>query len=259
MAILAATLVVAPGAFGSITHPTILRAPFKGASIGLFDSNSQVSCGKAKIVKGSFYVARTGNGGFADQAFAPSCKVAPGAANYGQSTGEFALLVPVKLSGGTHHIIVNLTVTASRTTSLTSGKCANSTAASYDCLNLAEAFVFAQASLYDASNGTTFASTNARPGFVNLTFNQTVCTMGSCSTSSSGGTGGTATSTATIRLYVNATVKPGQAWSIQVIVFGGALAEVDSFGSHVVGGLASASVNVATLGNGAKINSISVA
>ncbi|HEV2316174.1 MAG TPA: hypothetical protein VGV89_01175 [Thermoplasmata archaeon] len=249
---------VAPAAIGSGAAPIVLKAPYKGSSTGLFNSNAQVSCGHSKIVKSAFFSTRTAAGGFEDSGLAPGCRVAPGAANYGSATGEFALLVPVRLAAGLHHIVVNLTVTSTETTSLTPGKCATSTASVYDCYNVAEAYVFGQAALYDATNGTTFGSTNSWPGFVNLTFNQTSCTMGACTVSGSGGSGGTFNSTAHIQLFVNATVRGGQSWSIQVIVYGGVLAEIDSFGSHVVGGIATATENVATLGNGARITAISL-
>jgi hypothetical protein len=256
------TLLIAPAALGAgVAHPTVIKAPYTKITVATSVSNNQVGCGTDQTVIFPHFVKATGTGGFSDSAKAPGCaSLPPNVANRGAATSEFSIVLPIKIIRSHVAITANWTISASGTEKLTAGTCVASTAAIANCYQFAQAYLFGSAYLVDSLNGTIFASSNNWVGMSNFSQNDTFCTSGKCTASVVGGTGGSFSGSTAFTWFVNATgLVASHTYFLEVDLFGGAQTEIDSYGTHVTGGLASATLNFATLGNGAKLNSITVA
>ncbi|MCI4330771.1 MAG: hypothetical protein L3K19_02845 [Thermoplasmata archaeon] len=254
---LVAVLVLAPAGLGAApSHTTTLKAPFKTLVTASFSSTGQVGCGFDKIVTAPHFVAHSGLGGFSLAGTAPACAKLPnGIANRGQTTAQVSIVVPILVKHPAITIESNWSISASGSVSLTSTPCPTSTAATYACYEFAQAYLFSQSYLIDTTNGSLFFGTNFWPGFQNVTENDTFCSGGTCSTAILGSPSGGFSATQGMDLFVNATgLNSTHTYELEVDLYGGALAELDASNTKLVGGHAAATVNFATLGNGAKLN-----
>jgi hypothetical protein len=256
---MAAVLALAPAGLGAVpSHTTTLKAPYKTLISAAFSSTNSVGCGTDKIVTAPHFSPHTGTGGFSVGGIAPACgKVPNGIANRGIATGQVSIVVPIKVAHTAVSIVANWTLSAAGSVSLTSAPCPSSSAVSYACYEFAEVYVFAQAYLIDTTNGTLTFSSNFWAGLQNASENDTFCNGGSCTTAILGGSSGGFSSTQQVSFYVNGTsLNNTHTYVLEVDLYGAADAELDSSNTHLIGGHASASLNFATLGNGAKLNSI---
>jgi hypothetical protein len=203
----------------------------------------------------------TGTGGFSDTAKTPGCaSLPPNVANRGIATSEVSIVMPIKLTHTHVALTANWTITATGSEKLTAGKCVASTASVANCYQFAQAYLFGQAYLVDSLNGTLFFASNNWIGMSNFSQNDSFCTSGNCTASVVGGTGGSFSATTMFTWFVNATgLVTSHTYFLEVDLFGGTQTEIDAYNTHVTGGLATASLNFATLGNGAKLNSITIA
>jgi len=255
---LTAVILLAPAGLGvSASHTTTLKAPYRTLVTALFSSTNTVGCGSDKIVTAPHFVAKAGTGGFSDTGTAPACSKLPnGIANRGSATSQVSIVVPIAVHRTSTSIAANWTISASGTESLVSTACPAATGVSYDCFEIAEVYLFGQAYLIDTTNGTFYFSSNFWPGFVNISQNDTFCSP-TCSTSVTGGSGGSFSGSQMFTFLVNATgLNNTHSYVLEVDLYGGAYAELDASNTKLVGGHATATLNFATLGNGAKLNKI---
>lgn len=257
---IAAVMVLAPAAAGAVHTSVVLKAPYKHFTVATFSTTSAVACGKAKVVSAPHFIPKTGLGGFADSGVAPACPtLPPNIANRGDASSQFSIVVPIKPIGTHIFVIASWNFTASGIEHLLSGKCVNTAAASSNCYQSAEFYLFGDAYLLDTTNGSTYFSSNFWPGVFNLSSNYTFCSSGACTHTVSGGTGGAFSGASPFSWYVNATtLNKTDSFVLEVDVFGGVLTELDGYNAHVTGGHADATLNFASTGNGAKLNSLTI-
>lgn len=257
---MALVMVLAPVGSATLLHTTVLKAPYKHLLVATFSNTAQVACGKDRVTAQPHFTPKTGKGGFSDTASDGACAGLPtNIANYGSASSQVSIVLPIKLFRSHVNIAVNWTFTLALSEKFTPGTCKVSTNATYGCNELAEAFVAGDAYLYDTYNNSIYFSSNFWPGITNLSENSTSCSGGTCSTASFPGSTGAFSGTVNIVWYVNATaLNTSQGFILEVDLFGGASAVMDAYNTYVVGGAAQATVNFATLGNGATLNSITI-
>jgi hypothetical protein len=133
--------------------------------------------------------------------------------------------------------------------------CATSTATTYACYEFAQAYLFGSAYIIDTTNGSLYPASNFWPGLSNVSQNDTFCSGGTCTASIVGGSGSSFTSSSAVTWYVNATgLNSSDSFILEVDLYGGAIAELDSSNTKITGGHADASLNFGTLGYGAVLN-----
>lgn len=256
----AAIMLLTPAAAGVSPAKTIvLKAPYKTMVTAEFSSTNTVGCGTDRIVTAPHFALKTGTGGFSDAGTAPACAKLPnGIANRGSATSQVSIVQPIHLLHTHTSVVANWTFSASGSESLTSTACpAGAAGVSYDCFELAQVYLFAQAYLIDTTNGSIYFSSNFWPGFINTSENDTFCTP-TCTTAILGGSGGSFSASQGVTFYVNATgLNVTHTYALEVDLYGAAYAEIDASNTKLVGGHAAAALNFATLGNGAKLNSLS--
>ncbi|MCI4330258.1 MAG: hypothetical protein L3K19_00205 [Thermoplasmata archaeon] len=127
----------------------------------------------------------------------------------------------------------------------------------YQCWEQARAYVNGQAYLLDLTTGNSNSSSHVWGGFSSASANDTYCVT-NCSTTVYGGAGGVFGGSQTMTFFVNASgLQPNDSFVLEVDLFGVAYAEMDAYGTTISGGHATASVNFASLGCGAKLRFIS--
>lgn len=257
----ALVVVLAPMGSASLLHPAILKAPYKHLLVATFSNTGQVACGKDRVTAAPHFSPKTGTGGFSDTASDAACAGLPtNIANRGLAASQVSVVLPVKLFKSHVHIKVNWTFTAALSEKFTPGACKVSTNTTYGCTEVAQAFLAGVAYLYDTYNGSVYSSSNFWIGFQNISENSTTCSSGSCSTATLGGATGSFSGSQNIVWYVNATaLNTSQSFILEIDLFGQAYAEMDAYNTYITGGSAQASLNFATLGNGATLNSITIA
>lgn len=257
---MALVVVLAPVASATLLHTTVLKAPFKHLLVATFSSTAQVACGKDRVTSPPHFAPKTGTGGFSTSASDGACAGLPtNIANYGTATAQVSVVLPIKLFKSHVHVVANWSFTASLSEKFTSGTCAASTNASYGCNQVAEVFLDAVAYLYDTYNGSVYSPSNSWLGLTNISENSTACASTGCSHSMLGGGSGSSSGTQLMTWYVNATgLNISHTFILEVDIFGGTIAEIDAYNTYVTGGSASATLNFATIGNGATLKSISI-
>ena len=254
-------LLVAPATLGAGVHPgTVYTAPFGKVLLATDVNNQAVACGIAKTLVQPHFSKVSGTGGFSSLGKAPKCANLPAnVANRGDTQSQFSIILGIKPAHNHLNITTSWTFSAAGTESLVSGKCTTTAAATSNCYEVSQTYLFAAAYLVDSTNGSIYPAGNFWPGMTNISQNNTYCSSGSCTPAVSGGSGGTFSGSASVTWFVNATsLVTSQAFFLEIDVYGGTVTELDAYNAHVTGGLASASLNFASLGNGAKMTSITV-
>ncbi|HZY69512.1 MAG TPA: hypothetical protein VFF67_00845 [Thermoplasmata archaeon] len=237
------------------------KAPYKGSVIQQYNQNNQIGCSKAKNVIPAKWSATTGIGGFSILAHSPKCTTLFGNTAYAQ--GEFNLFVPFHYKGKTasHYIIAQWVYNYSGTENLTSGTCVGTaTATSWSCYQNAYTYLTAYAYLYDVGPSYTTYSypTVVWAGIYNSTSNSTSCSTSSGCSSSGGGGAAAVSGSVTYAWNITATLNATHRYYIQTYLAGYVSTSLTSYNGYIKGGNALAQLNVATLGNGAKLLLIEV-
>ncbi|MCI4321553.1 MAG: hypothetical protein L3K18_02305 [Thermoplasmata archaeon] len=208
--------------------PVVYTAPFSG-KVGVATYLQTVDCKvTGAFTKAPGFTRATGLEQLSEKATARAC---PSALSYGYETvtGDAALWTkPFHVASGLYHVVVKWRVTWSAKLVANLGPTSSG-------LAHASSFLVGVVYLYDASNLTYLPGSNSWGAF-NITYNGTV----------------TLHSSALVTLYLNQTVRAGDTYNIATWIDASASAWAASFGHSS----ASASVNLGTVGNGAKLLSI---
>ncbi|MFI5417636.1 MAG: hypothetical protein ACHQ2Y_01880 [Candidatus Lutacidiplasmatales archaeon] len=254
--VVVAVMAMAPASFGAATHAITIKAPYKKATLGTWNTNGQVACGTDKNVVLTKFSKLTGKGGFSELSKAPTCKGLPAnTANRGMATGEFAIVFPLSSIGGLRTIFSNWTFNVAGTDSYHAGKCATNVLASYAfCQAFGESYVSASGYLIDQTNGSYFFPNNPWPGVFNDTYNETVCSYANCTYYQTPTASNSFSSSTTWSFNFTQTMNASDQYTLEFDISGGTWAEADAYNGVLTGASASASLNFDTLGNGATLN-----
>ena len=252
----------------SVAAGATMVPPYKGSVSANYNSQSTGGCSAVgKIVAKAAWSPVTGIGHFADAASAKSCAkslAGIGSGSNGYASGEFEIAIPVHIATtGAHSVAPTwmFTIADSQKMSV-GGVCpavkisATGYGSSY-CDASSEAYVSGYAYLVDTTNGTYFYSTSYWSGFFNYSsqYNDTYCYNFNCSYyNSSYGAPSTFSGSTSHTWWFNGTMVKSHKYVLITYVYGGASAYLYGYPKSS----ASAMVNLATLGNGAKLSSISV-
>jgi hypothetical protein len=255
LAVAVLILLVTPNTLGAASAQAIvLSAPYKGTSTGYSNGWSVTGCGKAMISAPPFFDPHTGAAGFADRAVAPTCKSNP--VNPSASAGSgFLTLVPVHISGTSVSIVAVTTMVASVRANVGSGTCAGT--GNYSCYQSSYAELFGEVYLLDQTSGLYWYPSTFWYGAFVSAYNDTFCYLGTCSYFSSP-SASAPVSTTFVWQVAATSLNPADHFQLVVYFWGEVEAYQSVFGATLTGGLASASVNMATMGNGFDLDSITI-
>jgi hypothetical protein len=242
-----------------------LRAPFLGTSLTV-DSVTAGNCSRAADYWPAFFNLTTGVGGFADRAFSKSCRALP--PSTGNTTvyttavasGQFDENVSIPSARGYPTIFVNISYSASRLLSFTPGSCQRVYRPSYwGCNRGTEVIVGGGALLRDLSSNSTFVTHSTFPYFDFKSYNSTSCSVSGGCSYSTGYAGGRVVWSGTFSWQFTPTspMNKSHRYVLLFAMFG----EADTWwteapSSHLVGAALSATLNVASRGNGVHLISI---
>jgi hypothetical protein len=237
---------------------TVFKAPYKGAVVSHSDAIAANGCGSAKVFKPSGFTGSSGVGGFYGVTRIPACKSPLGSG--GSLTGGFSVAVPVKLPSGNHRLMVNWSDRIAFSLVIKMGTCATGKQSSWACYQSGGLDLNGYASVLDWTTGAGQYPSNAWAGLHLLVYNFTSCsTSGGCSTSASGGSGGSHSGYANLSWFINATgLNSSHQYFLVTSLSYDEYTSISATGTTVLGGAENSTVNVATLGNGARLTSISV-
>jgi len=249
-------LLAAPNALGaSPPKAVVLSAPYKGTSTGYSNSWSATGCGTAKISTYPFFDPHNGLGGFSDRAASPVCKANPVAPS-GSAGSWFDTLVPVHVSQKSVTVVVVATVDALVRAELSAGSCTSSSA-NYSCYLSSYAYMYSDVYLLDLTTGSVWYPSTYWPGVFDSAYNETFCYAGNCSSYSSPSMSTTVSATHAWSIHATA-LNPADRFAIEVYVSGDVYTELAAYGAVLHGADTSASVNLATMGNGFELDSITI-
>jgi hypothetical protein len=261
-AIVALLLAMAP-ASGAVSPKMTLKSPYGGTLASTGNSGSIGGC-SAKVtnpVKATWN-SKNGSVTMSGTSKAGSCPgVNQGSNAYVSTYVTVAIPIPIAVNG-THTITIQWSWHVALPTSLkASGKCpsavinANGYGSSY-CSASAYANVNGGPHIEDLTNGTTWYPSNYWSGAnngSNINSNE-YCYSGTCSFYNSTGHTVGGTGAGAFTWWINATLSKGDKVIVVLQVYGNA--NSDEYGFPA--GTASSAFNLATLGNGGKLTSITV-
>jgi hypothetical protein len=259
-------LVLAPAGMGMAVHSLgtkTIVAPYKGAT-SLSNSWSVNGCGKAKVVSMAMFNLKTGSGGFSDSASGKTCgKTFGGVGGYGSGyaggTISMAIKLPGKTAGisGATSVVATWALMDSGVTSLSPGKCSFSAGASFQlCETYADAYVYAYPYIVDQTNNTYSYPSTYWSGMYNDSYNETYCYSGTCYNYSYGASGSFSNSVTHAWFFNVSGMTSAHTYVLLMSLYGGASAGVYLYNAKMTAAAGSASLNFATLGNGATLTSI---
>jgi len=242
--------------------------PYKGTVQQNYNSQSTGGCSAiGKNTAKASWSPVTGVGHLGEVASAKTCGkslAGVGGNSNGYASGEFEIAVPIKIATtGAHSVAAAWTISLTDSQKMTvGGVCPavklNSLGAGYSyCDASSEAYVSGYAYLVDVTNGTYFYSTTYWSGLFNYSsqYNDTYCYNFNCTSYNyTYGTPSTFSGSASHTWYFNGTMVKSHHYVLIAYMYGGASAYLYGFPKST----ASAMVNMATLGNGAKLTGISV-
>jgi hypothetical protein len=243
----------------NVVHVVKVVAPYHGATGVPSTTLSTTGCAAASSVLAPTFVAKTGVASFASSSGASTCRTSKG--NYASTDQSIEMSVPLPSLSGTQHIRAHWTFSLSGGQTLNAGRCSLSgpvTSTSYGgCYAYTGASFGAYEYVYDATNGTYFASTTSYHSWSNGTTYELSCYAGNCTTYTSGGPG-SFTVSGPVTLSVLA---PGLVASHHYVLVttleGSTYVDIAEFGTghlHHAGG--TAWVNFGLFGNGGTLESI---
>lgn len=238
----------------------VLKAPYKGTTVNLSSSVTKTGCSKLIQVVPPAFHPKLGLGTFGGSVAAPPCRTIYG--NAAAVYPEFDVYVPIKAAPGAHTIVANWTFIVSGKENLTRGHCAPSSASQYDCFQSSFVFVNASVGLLDVTNFSTntVLPSNNWSGISFVSRDDTDCPTGighGC-VNKSAGANASFSLTAQFSWWINATLLSGHHYLLFLGIFGGVVATLEYFNTVLTGGHASASLNMASLGHRATLNSVRI-
>lgn len=251
-------LLLLPPAIGS-TPSTSLRAPYAKTTTTVSANYYNIGCGVGKNVIPGVWNNTSGVGGISDRARMRTCAVPFG--NYAVASSFFIVYVHVPFRNkvvGVHDVVVNWTFNYSVLESLLPGRCVSSNSStSWNCYSTSYVSFASDAFLIDVTSNS-YIQANAWAGAFNQTYNQTTCTStGGCSYSQSGGPANFAASRP-IEWFVNTTMNRTHDYWVRTDFFVTTVTYEFSYYALASRGTGFAVLNVATLGNGIRLDSITV-
>ena len=256
----------------SVAAGATLVAPYKGAVLTNYNSNNTGGCAAiGKNLAMAAWSPMTGAGHFAEVAGAKSCTkslAGVGTGSNGGANGEFELAIPIKIAtNGAHSVAATWSLSWASANVLTLGgvcpapKLIHGNGSSY-CSAYSDAYIYGYNYLIDTTNGTYFGSSTYWGGASNYTsmYNDTYCYSFTCSYyNSSYGTPGSSSGSISFTWWFNGTMAKSHHYAVVAYIYGSAYASIYGYPN---GGYpkssASAMVNMATLGHGAKLTSITI-
>ncbi|MCI4369048.1 MAG: hypothetical protein L3K09_05760 [Thermoplasmata archaeon] len=257
-AVLVVCLLFVPSAAGAKAGVITKTAPFPGTHTNVDDQREYAGCGIAhNWVKSAFHW-KTGMGVFSEQASTKSCNTTAFGYNDGSAYGEMFSRIPVPVAtSGTYTVTANLSFRVNMSASMVLGHCQRSArSGTSSCVELAQAYVFANAWFEDVSTGNL---TSAPSSFgINLTYEVYTDCSSTCSYTTYGANG---TSTGTTQVSFgfggNALVST-DTYAVVLMVWGDAWAGRVAFSGGISGGSEQAFVNMGSAGNAFDVKSISL-
>lgn len=235
-------LLLATGAQASSVGPrtTVFKAPFKGVIVSKSVTTSSSGCGVAKILRPAAFSGTTAVGGFLAVTKIPSCKGPLGSS--GSISGGFNLDIPVKLKSGAHTITVNWSDRISYSLVIKMGNCPTGTQSSWDCYQSGGLDLNGYASLLDWTSGTGQYPSNSWAGLHLLVYNYTSCSStAGCSSSKSGGTGGSHSGWSNLTWFINATaLNSSHHYYVVTSLYYDEYTAIGAYNTMVVGGVKTA-------------------
>ena len=250
-----------------------MAPPYKGAVSQVYNSSSTGGCGAVgKVVVKAVWSPVTGIGHFADAGAAKSCAkslAGIGGSSSGSGNGQFDVAVPVHIgTTGAHSVASTWSFKWTTSESLTvKGKCPavkmSSTGYGYQyCSAYASAYLSGYSYLVDTTNGSYIYSTSYWSGVSNYsdTYNDTYCYNFNCTSyNNTFGTPGSSSGSTTFTWWFNGTMVKSHHYALVAYIYGAGYAGVSGYpNAGYKGSSGSGMVNLATLGNGAKLTGISI-
>jgi hypothetical protein len=256
-ALVVALLFVLPSAAAApVAHTVVLSAPYHGTKTSYSNSWSTAGCGSAAITATPFFHPATGLAGFADQARAPACSNNPLGASGGASSG-FTTLFPVTFTKRSASIVVVTTVSAALRAHDSIAACTSGQTSYYYCDSSAYAELNGDVYLYDQTTGSYWFPSTFWSGLFVEAYNYTYCYAGNCS--SIGAPNAAAhTSGAVVWTIPASRLNPADSYVLLLFFSGYASVSVSSYAASFSGGSTAASVDVATMGHGINVASITI-
>jgi len=256
-AVVVALLFVLPTAAAApMARAVVLSAPYYGTTTSYSNSWSASGCGSAAITATPFFHPSNGLAGFADQARSTACTHNPLGGSGGASSG-FTTLFPLTFSKSKATIVVVTTVSAVLHAHDSVGTCSASQTNYYYCDSSAYAELTGDAYLYDQTTGSYWFPTTFWSGAFVDAYNETFCYSGNCSTY--GAPSASASVSGAVVFTIPATgLNPADSFVLLLFFSGYASVSVGTYAATLSGGSTSASVNVATMGHGINVASITI-
>lgn len=257
MAVVVALLAPAPATAGvSAAYTRTLTAPYTGALVTPSGSWAVSGCSQAAVVKAAFFHPATGHGGLYDSAAAWTC--ARGGSSFSGSSayasGGVGVTLPLSIyASRTHSIAVQWSVSAAGFQNLKPGTCSLGTMSSVSCSASAYVYLYAYAYLVDNTDGSYYWASNYWSGLNAGTLRDSSYYSGVWYNTSSGNPGAFLL-TSHPTFWINASLEKGDSYTLSLEVYG----SVSTSTSGWAGSKADASLNMATLGNGADLTSVTV-
>jgi hypothetical protein len=253
-------MVLAPAGSAVAPHATI-AAPYTGSVVNS-NSWSVSACAKAKITSPAAFSLTSGVGTFAGMTSAKTCKNSFGGNQY-SSAGVFGgSTVAIKVTtatSGAKTVVANWTITATGAQNMTSTTCVMSKTATYSyCDQYAAVYVSAYAYLVDLKNGSYFYTTTYF--FENTTsYVDAYCYQGTCYSYSSGSSPGSFSGAMNVLFSFSGTLNSKHTYALYTYFSASAGVTFGTANAHFSGGAhGTASIDMATGGNGAVLNSVTV-
>jgi len=285
-------MVLSPVSAGATVHPaTVLKAPYKGTTSSPNWYGSATNCGVAKGSAGK-WVPTTGGITASDSASAKTCGKNigyVGGGSYAYWSAGVTIAIPIKiLTTANHSIGVSFTLTVASAQSYSHGLCptkfitwppAKYTYESAGCQTYADVYFDLGANLIDITNSSWYHHNYTYVDVYNDSYwsNYSSCYNygtpscynqsgnysyhGAYSYNAPGATTCSLSGTCTFTMWTNSTAPMPRTdrWMLEIYLY--TSADASASYSNVAGpfvGSAAASVNMATLGNGAKVTSVTV-
>jgi hypothetical protein len=254
-------LILAPAGSAVAPH-VVMSAPYTGS---VLNSNawSVSGCAKAKITSPAAFSLTSGMGGFAGKTSANTCKSSTFGNNRlgaGNVYGGSSVAIKIKVAtSGAKTIVANWTFTATGAQNLSTTTCVVNSKATYSsCYQYASVYLAAYSYLVDLKTGSTWSSSTYFYEY-NASYYSNYCYNGTCYTYSSGTSPGGFSGSMGALFSFSATLNSKHTYALFTSIYESVGVYLATYNAHFTGTASgTASLDMATGGNGAVLNSVTV-
>lgn len=252
-------LVLAPAGSAVAPHVT-MTAPYSG-SVANSNAWSTYGCAKASIATPTSFSLTHGLGSAAGKASAKTCRGSFGGSQYDAGVASGASTIAIKLNvatGGTKTVVANWTITVAGHQNLSMAPCVTSNASGYSyCYEYAIVYVSAYSWLVDLKTGASAYSSSSFYQY-NASYNDSYCYNGTCANYTYGTNGGFSGAFGAL-FSISSSTSTRHTYALYTTFYWVVEVASASYAAHFSGGASgTASLDMATGGNGAKLNSITI-